>query len=331
MWLGLMIANICLLHTHYLTSMGIATQALLSLWMLRSHWRTFLRYAASQILVLMLWLPWVFYNRSHLKDSKVTSWLKPPNGDVLNYVLGNFAGSKFLIWYALGIMLLGAFAAVYALVRARSSGQDVYAWSVLGAWFFVSLSLQFVVARVFMPVFDLKYVMYALPGGILFLAACMSFFQVPRLMQYGLVATQLFVAIPLLDLNPPKQENWRDAISLVKDMENEGTAMIVLAHYQYVPFSYYYNRDYFKQHDQTTDLFTNDRIAFGQDTVLLPVIDDSVVTNHGALPRSIGRSAREYVCGNAAQILHRAARRFPGCAGVPIPETALQTLIGGPF
>ncbi|MBK9451957.1 MAG: glycosyltransferase family 39 protein [Bacteroidetes bacterium] len=278
-FLGLVLVNTLLLYTHYLTSMGLAAQAVLSLWLLKGKIAQFLRYAASQVLVLALWLPWAAYNRSLLSDSKVTSWLKAPDPGVLDYVLINFAGSKFLKWMALAVIVVGAVAAIYVFTRSKRPEKGGFGIAVAAGWFFLSLTLQYTIARMVMPVFDLRYVMYALPGGFLLLGALISFLPLPRIFQYALVGTQLGAAIALLNLNPQKLENWRDAVALVKDMENDKTAMMVMAHYHYVTFSYYYNREYFKEHNQTTALFNNDNIHFGQDTALLPVIDDSLVSN----------------------------------------------------
>lgn len=54
--LALTLVNAALLYTHYLTSMGIAAQALMSLWLLRGRLRAFAYYVGSQVLVLLVWL-----------------------------------------------------------------------------------------------------------------------------------------------------------------------------------------------------------------------------------------------------------------------------------
>ncbi len=279
MFLGIALVNALLLYTHYLTSMGIAAQAMMSLWLLRGKIGHLFRYAGSQLLVLALWLPWVAYNRSLLSDSKVTSWLKAPDPSVLNYVLIHFAGSRLLKWIAFAVIVVGAIAAIYAFTRTKKPEKGGFGLVVAAGWFFLSLALQYGTAKLVMPVFDLRYAMYALPGGILLIGALISYLPGPKILQYAIVSTQLGLSLVLLNLNPQNVENWRDASALVKDMKNEGSAMMVMAHYQYVPFSYYFNREYFKDYKSTTDLFTLDNIHFGQDTALLPVIDDSLVTN----------------------------------------------------
>jgi hypothetical protein len=278
-FLGLALVNTLLLYTHYLTSMGLAAQAILSLWLLRDGIGKFLKYAGSQLLVLGLWLPWVVYNRSLLSDSKVTSWLKAPDPGVLDYVLINFAGSKLLKWIGLAVIVIGAAAAIYAFTRSKKPEKGGFGLVVAAAWFFLSLTLQYTTAKLLMPVFDLRYVMYALAGGVLLVTALVSYLPGPKILQYAIISMQLGLSIALLNLNPQKLENWRDAAALVKDMENEGSAMMVMAHYQYVPFSYYFNRTYFKDHKHTTALFREDNVHFGQDTSLLPPIDDKVVSN----------------------------------------------------
>ncbi|HEX2901654.1 MAG TPA: hypothetical protein VHS96_18225, partial [Bacteroidia bacterium] len=196
-----------------------------------------------------------------------------------DYVLINFAGSKFLKWFALGIIVVGGLTVVYAYMRSKKAEKGGFGLVVVAAWFLLSLALQYVTAKVVMPVFDLRYVMYTLPGGFLLIGALVSYLPVPRIVQYAIVGIQLGAAVMLLNLNPQKLENWRDAVALVKDMENEGTAMLVMAHYQSVPFSYYYNREYFRDHEGMNARFSADNVHFGQDTSLVPAIDGKPVSN----------------------------------------------------
>ena len=273
------IVNALLLYTHYLTSMGLAAQALLSLWLIRENLRKFLHFAASQVMVLIVWLPWVAYNRSLLKDSKVTSWLKAPDLTVLDNVLTQLAGSAFLKWFGLAIFVLGGMAVAYWYSRPAKPRETAFDLTVLAGWMFLALALQFVVAKQFMPVFKLRYVLYTLPAGCLLLSALLTLIPKFRLLQYGLVAVQLVGSATTMNLNPQKVENWRDAVAMVKEMENDKTAMVVIAYYQYVPFAYYYNRAYFEDYNHTQPLFGNDNIHFGVDSTIVPDIDDSLVTN----------------------------------------------------
>ncbi|MFM2375114.1 MAG: hypothetical protein RLZZ165_211 [Bacteroidota bacterium] len=312
--LGIAVVNAMLLYTHYLTAMGIATQAVLSLWMLHGRLARFFQYVLTQAAVLALWLPWVFLNRSIMPDSRVTSWLKAPDLGVLDYVTIHLAGSRLLQWYALGIILAGTLAMIHALTQRNRPAKGSFALVAVGSWCLLSLAIQYMVAKEIMPVFDLRYVLYVLPGGHLLLGAMIALLPLPRIVQHALAGAYIGASIAWLDLNPQKPENWRDAVAWVRDMDDEHSAVVVMAYYQYVPFSYYYRREYFQEHEHTATLFNADHVHFIQDTALIPRLDDSTLTNLILVlsqDELVDPTRRMYHAINRRYCLHRRGA-FPG-------------------
>lgn len=277
--LGLLVlVNALLLLTHYLTSMAVAAQALVSIWMLRGKLKHFLAYVGSQVMVLAMWLPWVAYNRSLLSDSKVTSWLKPPDAGVLDYVLINFAGSKFLKWLAFGLIIAGLLTGIVLLIRRRGPKGGFALVAVL-FWFAVAMALQYFIAKEVMPVFELRYTLYALPGAILVVAAAISWLPVHGWLRNIIFLCAFIPTVQLLDLNPQKVENWRDAVAMAKEIQTPGSVIVSWPYYQFPSFAYYYDREVFKRWGQTTQLLNDRRIRFGDVTGVIPKIDGNEVTD----------------------------------------------------
>lgn len=296
--LGLLVlVNALLLLTHYLTSMAVAAQAVVSLWMLRGKIKHFLAYVGSQVLVLGLWLPWVAYNRSLLSDSKVTSWLKPPDAGVLDYVLINFAGSKFLKWLAFGLIVAGLLVGIVMLIRRKGAPKGGYAFVAALFWFAVAMSLQFVVAKVVMPVFELRYTMYALPGALLLVGAALSWLPVHGWLRNAVFLVAFIPTVQLLDLNPPKVENWRDAVAMAKEIQTPGSVIISWPYYQYPSFAYYYDREAFQKWGETPKILNDRKIRFGDVRHQIPKIDGKEVTDVIIL------SSQEGVAANAKGII----------------------------
>ncbi|MFN8395030.1 MAG: glycosyltransferase family 39 protein [Bacteroidia bacterium] len=295
--LGLLVlVNALLLLTHYLTSMAVAAQAVVSVWMLRGKVKHFLTYAGSQVIVLGLWLPWVAYNRSLLSDSKVTSWLKPPDAGVLDYVLINFAGSKFLKWLAFGMIVAGLLVGIVMLIR-RKNLKGGYAFVVALAWFALAMTFQYVVAKAVMPVFELRYTMYALPGALLLVGAAVSWLPVQGWLRNAVFLVALVPTVQLLDLNPQKVENWRDAVAMAKEIQTPGSVIISWPYYQYPSFAYYYDREIFQQWGETTKILGEKNIRFGDVSGVVPKIDGTKVTNVIIL------SSQESIAGNSKGII----------------------------
>lgn len=277
--LGLLLANALLLYTHYVTAMGIAAQALLSLWLLRKQARNFLYYVASQLLVLGLWLPWLLMNRARIPDSKVTSWLGPPDLTTLKYVYFNFAGQGWLPLLAAGIVVVGGAVVGWQFLRRRAVKANGFSLVTFGGWFLLATGLQVLVSYWYMPVFELRYALYALPGACLLVGAIVASLPQQALLGNGLMALYLALAVGSIDLNPQKTQDWRAAVAAIQAIETEQTGMVVNAYYQYMPLSYYLRPAYFKDYDHTMPLLGADQIHLGKDTLIVPKIDDSLITN----------------------------------------------------
>lgn len=276
---GLVVMNVLLLYTHYLTAMGIAVQAMLAIWMLRGNLKGFLHYVGSQVVVLALWIPWLLMNRARIPDSKVTAWLGPPSWTTLQYVFKTLAGPGWLPYAALAVLVVGGGAAAWRYLSKVKPTENGFALATFAAWFIVAASLQILVSYTYMPVFELRYVLYAFPGGCLLLGALVAILPGPTYLRHGLLLAYLGYAGYRLDLNPQKIEHWREAMAEIKALQDDKTGMVVNAYYQFYPFAYYYKPAYFQDFQHTMPLLGNDNIHLGADTLIVPKIDDSLITN----------------------------------------------------
>ncbi len=278
--LALGLVNVLLLYTHYLTAMGIAAEAMLALWMLRGRLKAFLHYGVSQAFVVAAWLPWLMMNRSRIKDSKVTSWLEPPDLEKLRLAFTEFAGGDALAVIAAISILVGTMVLIGRFVRRNPPVESGFPTLTYGVWFLGAIGLQVLVSHVYMPVFGVRYALYAVPGACLLLGALWASLPVPGILRNALVLAYLGVALLGLNLNPQKIEQWRDAVAQVRAIQDSKTGMVINAYYQSVPFAYYYNPAYFKDEPGSLPfLLANDHIHCGMDSSIVPVIDDSLITS----------------------------------------------------
>ncbi len=277
--LVLLVLNALLLYTHYVTAMGIAMQAVLSLWLLRGHLRNWIYYAGSQALVLCLWLPWLMMNRGKIPDSKVTSWLLPPDWMTLRYVFSAFAGDGWLPVFAACLLVGAGGIAIFRYASKRKQDGSGFALSAFAQWLLGATALQVLLSYIYMPVFELRYAMYAFPGACLLIGALVAALPLHALLRNGLVAVYLGMALWHLNLNPPKGEAWREAMAEIKALQTPQSGILVNAYYQFTPFTYYYKEAYFRDFQHTMPLLGNDSIHLGMDSSIVMPIDDSLVTN----------------------------------------------------
>lgn len=260
--LGLGIANVLLIHSHYSIYILFIVQFVSVFILAGKKWAVLRGYFLSQICALLLFLPWFIYWR--LQFQTPTTWAAPPDLHMLRYVLLRFAGvyAFFLFWS--GILVLGLILGLGQVLRRRMEHPG--RWIFLWMWGPAAVLLAYALSRLVIPIFQPNYLMFASIGFILLFA--WTWDAVPYLRNLGAftVVILAFFLLQELYFNPVRPFAWRSAVSTVKLLDTPETLKVYQYQFNEPVFAYYYDRNAFVNYRHTSRILT-EKHAFGVNSV----------------------------------------------------------------
>lgn len=249
-FIAAILVNTALLYTHYVPVFALFVQFLYSHLYFRKNRTGFLHYYVSQVIVLILVIPWVLYNRAHMSAGKVSDWLPIPDWGSVRYVYNQFAGSTEVLYLFMAI--LGIFGALFLvrLFTKKTAEQEKGRSLLLLMWAFVPVIVDFVVSNLVFPAFHQRYLLYTTLGLYALVGYWISMSKLGNWVQCMVVIGIFVVAGVNLDLNPSKNEDWKGAAKIAKEWETpRETAIIVSPDYQATSFVYYYDQSIYTDHE----------------------------------------------------------------------------------
>jgi len=169
---------------------------------------------------------------------------------------------------------------------------------LLISWYIIPVVLGFFLAQI-TPIFRLKYVLFSSFGLFLLIGYIVSLLRLNYIIISVLVIIILYAPLRVFSAFPEVEEDWKSVVSQIKEYRDDNTAIAICAWYKYRDFAYYYNIDYFKDYQNTTELLLSDNIIALSNTDPLVYHDfndaDKIiyVRSHDDVPDPNGNIKRE--------------------------------------
>lgn len=260
--IGLTIVNLLLLFSHYISFYIPILQFLCSFLFLRDNKKGVRYYMYSQIIALILYAPWIKIVIDNIPDQE-TFWLVTANLQTLYSVFTNLSGNE-LVWI-IHLIILGSFILLFLFDRKKkliNSNFDTKVAFILLLWYLLPILLNYFLAQ-FIPIFRLKYLLYASLGLILLIPYILSVLQIHFILKISLI---VFLILPSIQLFTPYQhvsENWKKIVPQVISLKDTNTAVLICNWTKYRDFAYYYNLEIFQDYTNIAwALRTNEIHAF---------------------------------------------------------------------
>ncbi len=278
--IGLALVNTMLLYTHYSMAFPLIVQGFLALRLLKLDRKTFFYFALADIVAIASIAPWYIKNHELMPPGKVSSWLKPPGLDGLLRTAIYLTGGSRLALVALLLAVLGIIFVIlkWKFVRAELRMGKYGILIALGLVLFAP-ALQFIASHLVAPVFGGRYLLYASAAIYLLLGLILGLLPWKKWLPVSLFGVFVMLQLVQLNLAPKKSEDWKGVVEKVKTWENEGSRIVICAHYQKMPFSYYYRNDLFQKKDSLGYFLFKNGVFEGCSPTVAPKINGNTVSN----------------------------------------------------
>ena len=241
---GMMVANVILLHLHFATFLV----PLLQTFILLGYWKIFVKVWKHYLIVgglaLCAFLPMLLTFTAD-KMGRTGGWLKAPAWNEIIPMFEKLYGGSW-------VLLVGGILLVFAFVqhlRHKSKCGLQPLWILLVGSVGTVLAGWLVSQKV--PFFVSKYLLFTSIAFFVFMAWAIHQLQLAAWIKFS-IAT-LCVSIMLLDADFVRvsPENWKEAVATAKQLRvDDDTYIIVSPSYEFQPFTYYYDRDLFQVGDR---------------------------------------------------------------------------------
>ncbi|MEA3445430.1 MAG: glycosyltransferase family 39 protein [Bacteroidota bacterium] len=252
LWYGLILT--ILLYTHLTSAMVLVVQFFASLFYFKSKLRNVLYTYAGMAAATFLFGIW-FLNNNWI-GGKETIWSKIPDFYSIIELLGVYFNSNNTLYF-IGFIILAFVLAILLFREKLPKGKELI---IFALWGLLPIAITFVGSIYYNPRFLPKYMIYAVPG--LYLSVSVLIISISKKNIVKVLFTVVLIALMSaeIDLKPEKSEMWRDAISFHDKYKDANTFTVICAHYQSIPFSYYYNIEIFKDYENIADRLHEENI-----------------------------------------------------------------------
>ncbi|CAN5370964.1 hypothetical protein BH11BAC1_BH11BAC1_24310 [soil metagenome] len=253
----LTLANILLIYTHYIAGFLVACEGIVALFFLRGHKKFFFQLLISCAIIILMLVPWLSNVLKHIPEEG-KFWLQKPTFYNFKGLFIDFAGNKIVTVLMFGIIALGS----YRLYRQRHnqlSQAHVFNFIFFITWAFVVPIMVYTIAF-YRPVFLTRYLLYCSIGFYLSTGISLEALKLKPQLKFSIAILLLFCMSFSLELHPEREEQWREAVDLVKRIKSKNDLVIVSVSYTNNVFSYYYDKNIFRQYSDVDKLLKIENI-----------------------------------------------------------------------
>lgn len=249
----LIIVNTLIIYSHYLGFFVIIGQ----LFFLAFYWALILKHLKQVLISIaiigLLYLPnlIVVVNRFGEVATHGT-WVSPPNGiDSIYNMLRLFSNAPIVAVLVIAILL---FSLVKFIVKRKKEHPTIYTRLVV-VWFVFIFFSMFCVSYL-LPMFMDRYLM---PAAIAFcLLGGIAVDYVTKRPKYRYITPVIICLLFISTVNPniTNKRNVKETVEKIKDLKDSNTAVFMCPSNFVLNFSYYYDREIFKNYD-VNDIYSN--------------------------------------------------------------------------
>lgn len=262
---------ILLLYIHPVPVILIIIQFICLLLFFRNHLKGSIYIIAGQAITAILFGIWILKNQWF---SEMKSWIPPPDPNKLKELLVTYLNTEFVYYLSIVLLLTFILLIIIRLYKKKLIPDDTRSFILILLWGLLPILVIYFISQ-YSSRFVPRYMLFATPGLYLLIAYIISKLPVNLLLKISLIILILISSLKNFNLNPVKGEDWPGAISFMEEHKNDSTLTLICADYQFMSFSYYYNKDIFKQLEQAPKILKKENIFFTKGAGIFNNVDTS--------------------------------------------------------
>ncbi len=271
---GLAIVNVLLMFTHYIAVFVPVVEFIAGLLFFKSAKKGFKYLIISFVISVVLYLPWAKIVFENIPEAG-TFWLAIPGLPELRYIFEKFSVNMTFLKIHTALVVGFGFLVIFDKKRRFLSEKfDVKIFILLLLWYILPVIGDFLIAQ-FTPVFRLRYVLFSSLGFYLLLAYIVSSLRINIIVELALILLILYIPFRSFHVYRDVSENWKKLVPEVMKLQPENNIVLISAWYKFRDFTYYYNRDYFSDYENTISHLGDDDIYCLNDSSGFRTIDYS--------------------------------------------------------
>jgi mannosyltransferase len=260
-----------LLYIHPVPVILIIIQFICLLFYFRDNLKGTLYIIAGQFIAAILFGIWVLKNQW---ISKMKSWIPPPDPGKLKELLVTYLNTDFIFYLSVAILFTFIVLIIIRLLQKKTIYDDFRSFILLLSWGLLPILVIYFISQ-YSSRWDPRYMLFATPGLYLVIAYSVSKLPVNGLIRISFIVLILISSIIKFNLNPVKGENWPGAIAFMKEYRDDSTLTLICADYQFMSFSYYYDKDIFRQLEEAPNILKKENIFFTKGAGIFNYVDTS--------------------------------------------------------
>jgi mannosyltransferase len=250
LYLWLFICDLLLIYSHYLGWMIPAVQVfILMLMPVRNMiWKPLL---IVLLLLLICYIPNFAVLFSRIGAFTGGTWVHKPQFSELYGNINRFLNSRYVTAMLLLIAMAGViFLYIKHKVKevAEMLKQNSY-WIVM-LFFLLPYLLMFVISFRF-PMFLDRYILFATPALYLTVALFIELIAVKKWLYFAFASLLLASMLLFFELNPDNHRRVSELAGKVKEMNKQGSLVLISPEYSCLELAYYYDQDAFRNFKAT--------------------------------------------------------------------------------
>ncbi len=255
----LFIINLLLIFTHYLTIFAFVVQFLGILFYFRKNRKTVIYYFISQVMVILVLLPWLKIAFSNIPKNGAF-WNTIPNYFAFRWHVNILLGNEVLYYVFNGIVICSV--CLFLLNKKINVFNKIFNWRyylIFLLLYILPILLNFIVAQ-YSPVFTTRYFLYSLFGLFLFVAYSFSSLNIHSVFKTILFLPFLYLLFTSFLVVQERQDDWKHIVPDIVKLKKPNTLVYISASYKYKDFSFYYDIDAFKDYQHTIDRLAKEHV-----------------------------------------------------------------------
>lgn len=255
----LAIMNLLLLFSHYLTIFIFITQFICVWLFYKQNKKGVWYYVISQVIVVIAFIPWLKVLFANLPESG-SFWLTAPHFPELKWFVYMLNGNEWL-FIIFSTIILSSLLMVILNKRFRffNEGFEPKVYIVFLLLYILPIALDYWVAQ-YTPVFLGRYFLYATLGLFLSVAYVIGNLNASVTARVLVFIPILYCLVVAFDAKPEREDDWKSIVPKVKRMQTKKTVIYISAAYKYKDFSFYYDREAFKDYKNTVPRLFKERV-----------------------------------------------------------------------
>lgn len=248
----LALINLLLLFSHYLTVFIFVTQFLCCWMFYKKNTKGVKWYIVSQVVTVILFSPWLKVVFANLPQNG-SFWLTFPAFGELKWFVFMLNGNEWL-FIIFTVIIVSSLLMVVMNKGFQFLGAafDVKIYLVFLSLYILPIALDYWVAQ-YTPVFLGRYFLYATLGLFLLIAYILVNLNIPKNIRLIIFLPVLYALITAFNTRPEKEDDWKSIMPKIKKLQTENTLIFISASYKYKDFSFYYDREAFKDYKNTIE------------------------------------------------------------------------------